>query len=110
MNDKRSSLYCEVHSDEWGKGPCPCCAAVRIADLEVEVRRLRQELVEALESIIYCCADQEDDGSWNSMACSDVCDAGDKLVAMGLWERLEGGCGRQQWYRKRAASGEGDDA
>ena len=63
---------------------------------------LEQELADALESIVYGQGHQDPDGWIDSMAMSDVCDAGDRLVELGLWDRKDGGYGRRQWYRPKA--------
>ena len=66
------------------------------------IARLEAELVQALTDIVVNVGYIQSDGWIDSMAHSCVCDAGDRLVEMGLCERKDGGCGRRQWYRPAA--------
>ena len=86
---KELSRVAVIHNWHWQK------VANRIA-------RLEAELVQALTDIVVNVGYIQSDGWIDSMAHSCVCDAGDRLVEMGLCERKDGGCGRRQWYRPAA--------
>jgi len=79
---------------------------------EAEVARLKSELVELLEECIneIGCRGKDDRVGWTfSMGRRTVCDAGDRLVEMGLWERHPRGVGKTQWYRRKPTEEEPDE-
>lgn len=74
-------------------------------DLQEEIKSLKAELIEFLDEAIRCRAylvkDGEMAGWWDSMASSDVCDFGDRLVELNVWERHPDGYGRRWFYRPK---------
>lgn len=61
---------------------------------------LKEELQEWICDYFYSNAHKTEDGTWDTMALSGVRDAGDRLVEMGLLERLPNGHGRRWFYRE----------
>ena len=82
-------------------------------DLIAHVRELEGELSELLNESFRALAFYIDPkskdasklgGWWDSQARGDVCDLGDRLVELGLWERHPDGYGRAQFYRPLRAT------
>ena len=79
-------------------------AADRLRELDARVQELEEEVAEHLAMIVssegyYCREGLHMSGWYDSQAMRDVVYAGDRLVAMGRWERHPNGVGRRQFYR-----------
>lgn len=99
------------------KGVCETdkpCDAPFIAHARQDIPRLlshiaamEAELTEYRETILYSegflIKDGDKSGWWDSCSSSDAVQAGDALVATGLWERHADGVGRRQFYRRVSA-------
>lgn len=67
--------------------------------LAVEVKRLREELAEHVENAFCQVASHGKNGWCCTDGLSTAVGLGDKLVALGLWEKKPGFSGRVQFYR-----------
>jgi hypothetical protein len=64
------------------------------------IRELERELAEYLDPAFRQIASRQPDGWWDTMALSTAFHLGERLVEMGLWERMAGGgISRRQFYR-----------
>ena len=116
------SISCPESSNQYDKGhmyldgaQCRVTGAACETLCEPAVRRMAQRL-EASDEVIeeMCedvmtsrgmfCREGEFCGWYDTCALSDVRDAGDRLVALGKWERHPDGYGRRWWYRPTAAA------
>lgn len=76
----------------------------RLAEVEAERDRLREELADELEETFYDGSDLHEDGWYVTNARQSAVAAGDRLVELGRLEKHpEKGCGRVQWYRPKPA-------
>jgi len=66
----------------------------------VEIERLKTLVAEFCEDIMCGRGFKDADGWYCTQALSDVRDAGDMLVSLGLWEHREGS-GRLQYYKAK---------
>ena len=81
-----------------------------VRELEAENKRLRAELVEALEVLVYERSHEMNNG-WRRVAPNPIAlRAAARLVALGLWERAVGRYDDCCLYRKKAARAAGEGA
>lgn len=74
-------------------------------DAAAEIERLREELVEHLETILHNEGRLRQESEnlplwWDTCASSDAACAGERLTELGFYERHPDGYGRRQFYRK----------
>lgn len=70
----------------------------------LEIVRLRDDLVEALEAAFCVITHEETSGrfvGWWGTCTTTAVSCGDRLVKLGLWERHPDGVGRMWWYRPK---------
>lgn len=78
-------------------------AWAEVAKLRAKVERLRGELLKVLNAAMregapyITTGDRQ--GWWDSEARRSICDIGDRLVELGIWERHPDGYGGRWFYR-----------
>lgn len=102
-----------VRHDEAGDVPMVLVERAEIERLRAANALLRAELAEVYDGVVrqdgFLMSGEGGtwDGWWDSMGLSHVCDAGDRLVELGRWERHPDGVGRRQFYRPLPKQQEG---